>query len=65
MSPEMIALLQDLADVIEKHKAWLGYYCDVEDAIGHRFKNDCSINSIRDAIRAGVEPEKMDGVWNM
>lgn len=43
----------------------LDEYCEVETEIGHTFQNGRSINSIRDAIRAGEQPGDMTGAWNM
>jgi 3'-phosphoadenosine 5'-phosphosulfate sulfotransferase (PAPS reductase)/FAD synthetase len=43
----------------------LDEYCDIENEIGHTFQNGRSINSIRDAIRAGEQPKALHGVWNM
>lgn len=43
----------------------LNEYCEIENKIGHTFQNGRSINSIRDAIRAGEQPGVMNGNWNM
>ncbi len=43
----------------------LDAYCELETEIGHTFQNGKSINGIRDAIRAGEQPAKVDGAWNM
>lgn len=45
----------------------LDEYCAVEKEIGHTFQNGRSIQSIKDAIAAGEQPNRkaLDGVWNM
>jgi len=43
----------------------LDEYCDLENEIGHSFQNGRSLNSIRDAIRAGAQAEVPSGNWNM
>lgn len=45
----------------------LDEYCALETEIGHTFQNGRSINSIRDAIRAGeqVQADDLSGAWNM
>jgi 3'-phosphoadenosine 5'-phosphosulfate sulfotransferase (PAPS reductase)/FAD synthetase len=43
----------------------LNEYCELENEIGHTFQNGRSINSIRDAIRAGEQPKSLHGAWNM
>lgn len=43
----------------------LDEYCEVETDIGHTFQHGRSINSIRDAIRAGEQPQPMHGAWIM
>lgn len=40
-------------------------HIEVEQEIGHTFQNGRSLESVRAKIRAGEEPEKDDGVWNM
>ena len=43
----------------------LDEYVRIEKKIGHTFKKDLSLESIRNAIRRGEEPGGMDGAWNM
>jgi 3'-phosphoadenosine 5'-phosphosulfate sulfotransferase (PAPS reductase)/FAD synthetase len=43
----------------------LDEYCELETEIGHAFQNGRSINSIRDAIRAGEMPSSVTEAWRM
>ena len=43
----------------------LDEYCRIETKINHTFRVGQSMNDLRDAITAGEQPGKMDGVWNM
>lgn len=43
----------------------LDEYCAVEAEINHTFQNGTSLQSIREAIKAGEQPKTMSGAWNM
>lgn len=57
---------RDVLLVAGKHnRALLNEYARVEQATGHRFKQDLSITEIRDAVERGEEPEGELGSWDM